>query len=438
MSLAPLDPQTPPEAKGAFSPFDRTVLATAAIVLALVGLLIWRSDQTGTAEGMRAAAAQGEAGPGGNLQPAEVQGLGPARSPYVLFTTVVDGAEQLFSVAWPGVPPGSPATAPGGAAPEAPALPTPTMLTQGDGQGGGSVWDYTLAPDGSRIVFSALNAAGGSDLWVVETGANSGEGSPGAPELLLACPNAFCATPAWSPDGRLLAYSQRNANDFAAAAVSPPRLFLLDVQSGEAAPVFADSQKLGFEPRWSVDGQWLAYLSPDFYGVTAFNVQTGAEVFFPTQTGETGVWHPQRSEFLMSEQAQIGDTHVVHLYLVDPIANTRRNLSGESSLVEDGSPAWSPDGEWIAFRRTVVAGEGRTLSKQLWLMRPDGSEARALTADAEIDYGAPDWSADGRTLLYHRFPLKGPNIVIAVWAMDLATGAQVVVARPGQRPQWGR
>jgi Tol biopolymer transport system component len=180
----------------------------------------------------------------------------------------------------------------------------------------------------------------------------------------------------------------------------------------------------------------LAYLAPDLYGVTAHNLETGAEQFYPTQTGETGAWHPVRNEFLMNEQAQIGDTYVVHLYLVDAVANTRRNLSGEGNLVEDGSPAWSPDGKWIAFRRSELAGNGRTLSKQLWLMAADGSRARSLTHDAEIDYGAPAWSRDGNTLLYHRFPLKGPNIMISVWAMDLATGEQTEVARPGQRPQW--
>ena len=68
--------------------------------------------------------------------------------------------------------------------------------------------------------------------------------------------------------------------------------------------------------------------------------------------------------------------------LVDPIADTRVNLSGETAPVEDGAPVWSPDGEWLAFRRNINDGPGATLTKQLWLMRADGSEARPLTNDA--------------------------------------------------------
>jgi TolB protein len=360
-----------------------------------------------------------------------------AAAPHVLFTTVRDGAEQLFAVPWSPPPAGEGIVQESSAETSSPetsstALAAPTALTSGSG----SVWDYAPAPDGRRVAFSALTPEGGSDLWVAEIG--GAEIGAAAPALLLACPQGFCANPSWSPDGRLLAYSLRNANEFAAAAVSPPRLFLLDVATGETAPVFADSQKLGFDARWSADGQWLAYLSPDFYGVTAYNVETGDEQFYATQTGETGAWHPQRSVFLMNEQAQIGDTYVVHLYLVDPAANTRVNLSGADNPVEDGSPAWSPDGQWIAFRRSELAGERKSLSKQLWIMRADGSEARPLTGDMEIDYGAPSWSADGKTLLYHRFPLKGPDIVISTWTMDMATGEQTEVARPGQRPQWSR
>jgi Tol biopolymer transport system component len=174
-------------------------------------------------------------------------------------------------------------------------------------------------------------------------------------------------------------------------------------------------------------------------GVGAYNLESGAGDFYPTSTGEPGVWHPTRLEFLMTELRQVGETYVVHIFLVDPITGARTNLSGENSLVEDGAPAWSPDGQWIAFRRNALTGPGRTLGKQLWLMPAPGaadSGARPLTADADFDYGAPAWSPDGRRLAYHRFPLKGPNIVISIWVMEVASGDQWQVATPGQRPQW--
>lgn len=49
-------------------------------------------------------------------------------------------------------------------------------------------------------------------------------------------------TPAFSPDGRVLAYSRRNPSDFAAAAVSPPRIYMLDMLTKEIAPLAADGQ----------------------------------------------------------------------------------------------------------------------------------------------------------------------------------------------------
>jgi Tol biopolymer transport system component len=336
-------------------------------------------------------------------------------STQLVFSTAVDGVEQLFVVAPSLTPPIS-------------AAPPVTMSLTSSPDG---VWDFVVAPTDGTIAFAALTPTNGSDLWQVAVGST--------PAMLQACANAFCSTPAWSPDGRLLAFSQRNANEFGAAAISPPRLYLRDMVGGETAPIFADNQQLGFDARWSADGRWITYISPDRVGIGVYNLESGAGDFYPTSTGEPGVWHPAQSRFLMTELQQVGETYVVQLILVDPHTGARTNLSGEESLVEDGAPAWSPDGQWIAFRRKELAGSGRTLGKQLWLMPAPGAlsnVARPLTADAEFDYGAPAWSPDGRHLAYHRFPLKGPNIVISVWVMAVASGEQWQVAAPGQRPQW--
>lgn len=290
------------------------------------------------------------------------------------------------------------------------------------------IWDFTVAPDGSQIVFSALNQDGGTDLWATP--------GTGEPALLLACAKSFCTTPAFSPDGRVLAYSRRNPSDFAAAAVSPPRIYMLDMQTKEVAPLLADNQMLGTDPHWSADGKWLAYLAPDRGGVAIFNLDSGAESLYPTLTGEVGAWDTQRSVLMMSEAHEQDGKQIDHLFLVDPVGQTRRDMSGEASLVQDNAPAWSPDGKWIAFRRNELTGARQTLTKQLWIMRADGTDARPLTGDPAVDYSAPSWSPDGRYLIYHKLPLKGPDILRSVWAMDPATGEERQLAGDGLLPLW--
>lgn len=292
-----------------------------------------------------------------------------------------------------------------------------------------TLWEFAVAPDSSRIVYSALKEDGTSDLWSISLGEQT-------PALLLACPNAVCSSVAWASDGRTLAFSRRNATQFATPVLSPPRLWLLDVMSGESFPAFVDDQKLAFEPRWSADNQWLSYVSPDLGGVGVYHLSTNAEQFYPSTTGEPGIWHPQRQELIISVAQPMSDTYVTHLMLVDPVAQTQVNLSGADKEVEDGSAAWSPDGEWLAFRRKTFTGPTATPGKQLWLMRNDGSDAKALTAEAAYDFGPPLWSPDGRYLLFHKLPLRGPDITMGVWVWEVASGRSWEVAKPGQRPQW--
>src|SRR5262249_40362427 len=59
----------------------------------------------------------------------------------------------------------------------------------------------------------------------------------------------------------------------------------------------------------------------------------------------------------------------------------------------EGKPDWSPDGSQIVFSRN----DGQT--SQLYLINADGTNERRLTVDDEVDV-SPGWSLDGKTIAY--------------------------------------
>ncbi len=60
----------------------------------------------------------------------------------------------------------------------------------------------------------------------------------------------------------------------------------------------------------------------------------------------------------------------------------------------DGSPSWSPDGNWLAFN-----SKRETKSAQLWVLPIHGGEARKVT-DLENGASNPSWSPDSRHLVF--------------------------------------
>jgi TolB protein len=197
--------------------------------------------------------------------------------------------------------------------------------------------------------------------------------------------------------------------------------------------VFDDNQIIGYGATWSPDGLWLSYIAPSSQGIQLYQINDGRSLIIPSRMGSTAIWGPQSDRLLVSDIQQSDQGFAVHLLKAAPESGELVDVTGQGQQVEDSSPAWSPDAAWIAFTRKVA---GTSMGKQVWLMRPDGTEARYLTSDPEIHHGLPAWSPDGRYLTFQRFALKELGARPGIWLLEVQTGEMRELVTPGNRLAW--
>ena len=105
------------------------------------------------------------------------------------------------------------------------------------------------------------------------------------------------------------------------------------------------------------------------------------------------------------------------IYVWDRATGSSRRLTTADDF--EGQPAFSPDGERIAYQRQEV-DHGRW---RIWIMNADGSEQRPLSNPSRGNDSHPEFTADGKGVRFTRLTWEGGLGQRAEYVeVDLATG----------------
>jgi Tol biopolymer transport system component/predicted Ser/Thr protein kinase len=184
----------------------------------------------------------------------------------------------------------------------------------------------------------------------------------------------------WSPDGRQIAFSA------AQTPTAPMKIYLINADGTDLRPI-----ESGNAPTWSPDGEWIAFERED------------------------GLW------------------------LIRPDgSDARRVLPNKPNEFYAAIPAWSPDSQRLALLNFSKAGT------EVWVINADGSDPRMIyAAEQAFDGGYVSWSPDGQWIHWKRG--KGGVSSDVIVPADGKGEPQMLASYPvpdwwhtGFWPQWGR
>jgi Tol biopolymer transport system component/DNA-binding winged helix-turn-helix (wHTH) protein len=204
--------------------------------------------------------------------------------------------------------------------------------------------------------------------------------------------------PSLSPDGALVVYTRSTENGAAAnlmlqtsAAVSPRAL---------TEPV---AEQFDLLPAWSPDGRQIAFARVDSGRclVMAIPAAGGAARELGECIGGEAhalAWFPDGKALVGAGRAKDASSPSADKALYRMALDTgrwERIAYTKGPADEDMSPAVSPDGRWIAFQRNVSVAD-------LWRIPANGGQAQRLTDLRTNIYGLA-WAPDSRSLIFARY-----------------------------------
>ena len=260
----------------------------------------------------------------------------------------------------------------------------------------------TFSPDGKQFAF--VRGAPGKELALIVADA---DGTNERKLITYKNPPESIGSPAWSPDGKRIAYVVENSD------TNDETVFEVQVADGAAKPLTAQRWLRASRLAWLTDGTGLLMLAT------------------PGQSFVYQIWHLSYPEGVARQLTNdlnhysglslAADSNTLTVVKSETQASIWVTSTEDSSRARpvtfgsgknDATPAWTPDGR-IVYRSNASGTD------DIWIVSADGGSPKQLTANARINQ-SPAVSPDGSYIVFHSDRTGAPHL----WRMNLDGGDQ--------------
>ncbi|MEX2157598.1 MAG: hypothetical protein WD773_12265 [Gemmatimonadales bacterium] len=266
------------------------------------------------------------------------------------------------------------------------AVTTPNPVVVAVSSGGTATVSFAAACTAATQLAFAMSTGPSFEIHTI--------GSNGGGPAQLTNNTAYENAPDWSPDGSQIAFrSDRDGN---------PEIYVMQA-TGSGQTRLTNHTAGDYRPTWSPDGTRIAFVSDrdgnaEIYVMNANG--TGLQrLTNHSATDDDPAWSRDGTKIAFTSN-RAGDFAIYVMNSSD--GSTVTQLTASASA--DSKLTWSPDGTKLAFSRVASCDVyGYSCERDLYVMNADGSGVTQLTSGGD-DHADPAWSPDGQWIAFNAAP----------------------------------
>jgi dipeptidyl aminopeptidase/acylaminoacyl peptidase len=242
-------------------------------------------------------------------------------------------------------------------------------------------------------------------IWRIPSNARgAGTGGRGDPAVALTTADESSGQPAWSPDGKRIAFVRKpgkGKKDGGPKYPSVPQLYVMPADGGE--PERLTDVPLGVaDPRWFPDGRRIAFISHVF--IKGLTLEKTARLAKERSEEPVKAYVTEDRVYRYWDH-WLTEGKVQHLFSIDPETREITDLTPDSKrwlgLMEiSGNYRISPDGKEIAFCAVRTRPPYDPILMGVFTVKVGSGKPRLLTGDHPAGCHRPVYSPDGRWIVY--------------------------------------